>query len=55
MTTAAKVPDLTWYIQGHTFTFNMIVLDLLPYDAILVNLGVVWAKSRFIGLVSYLG
>ena len=35
MTTATMVPNLTWYIQGHTFTSDMIVLDLLPYDAIL--------------------
>jgi hypothetical protein len=35
MTAATQVKDLTWYIQGHTFTANMIVLDLLPYDAIL--------------------
>jgi hypothetical protein len=35
MTAAQQVPDLTWYIQGHTFTYSMIVLDLLPYDSIL--------------------
>lgn len=35
MTAAAMVPQLTWYIQGHTFEADMIVLDLLPYDAIL--------------------
>ena len=35
MATATMVPNLTWYIQGHTFTSDMIVLDLLPYDAIL--------------------
>jgi hypothetical protein len=35
MTATIKVPNLTWYIQGHTFTSDMIVLDLLPYDAIL--------------------
>jgi hypothetical protein len=35
MTTARKVQNLSWYIQGHTFTSDMIVLDLLPYDAIL--------------------
>jgi len=43
MTATTKVPDLTWYIQGHTFTFSMIVLDLLPYDAIL---GYDWLVSN---------
>jgi len=43
MTTATMVPNLTWYIQGHTFTSDMIVLDLLPYDAIL---GYDWLESH---------
>lgn len=42
MTTAEKVKDLQWYIQGHAFTTDMIVLDLLPYDAIL---GFDWLKT----------
>lgn len=35
MSTNQQVKGLQWYIQGHTFTTDMIVLDLLPYDAIL--------------------
>lgn len=35
MTTAKRVSNLSWLIQGHTFHTDMIVLDLLPYDAIL--------------------
>ena len=35
MTTTKKVKQLKWYIQGHTFQIDMIVLDSLPYDAIL--------------------
>jgi len=35
MTATKMVKDLKWYIQGHTFQTDMIVLDLLPYDAIL--------------------
>ena len=35
MTATKMVKDLKWYIQGHTFQIDMIVLDLLPYDAIL--------------------
>ena len=42
MTTAEKVKNLQWYIQGHAFTTDMIVLDLLPYDAIL---GFDWLKT----------
>jgi hypothetical protein len=34
MSTTAKVPNLIWYIQGHTFAIDMIVLDILPYDPI---------------------
>ena len=43
MTVAIKVPNLTWYIQGHTFTSDLIVLDMLPYDAIL---GFDWLESH---------
>jgi len=35
MSTTHQVKDLQWYIQGSTFTKDMIVLDKLPYDAIL--------------------
>jgi len=35
MSTAHQVKDLQWYIQGKTFTEHMIVMDKLPYDAIL--------------------
>jgi hypothetical protein len=42
MTTTKQVKGLDWYIQGHTFTTDMIVLDLLPYDAIL---GFDWLKA----------
>ena len=35
LTTARKVPNLQWFIQGHTFSHDMIVLDMLFYDAIL--------------------
>jgi len=35
MSTTELVRDLQWYIQGHSFTKDMIVLDQLPYDAIL--------------------
>lgn len=34
MTTSQQVKNLTWYIQGHSFSKDMIVLDTLPYDAI---------------------
>jgi hypothetical protein len=36
MSSTNQVKSLEWYIQGHTFTKDMIVLDQLPYDAILV-------------------
>jgi hypothetical protein len=35
MSTTHQVKDLQWYIQGQTFTKDMIILDKLPYDAIL--------------------
>jgi len=35
VTTTKQVEGIQWYIQGHTFTTDMIVLDFLPYDAIL--------------------
>lgn len=42
MTTTQQVKGLEWYIQGQTFNTDVIVLDLLPYDAIL---GYDWLKS----------
>ena len=41
--TTRKVPNLQWFIQGHTFQHDMIVLDMLPYDAIL---GYDWLKAN---------
>lgn len=41
MTTTKQVKRLEWYIQGHTFCTDMMVLDLLSYDAIL---GFDWLK-----------
>jgi hypothetical protein len=35
MHTNRMVKDLEWYLQGHTFVTDMIVLDKLPYDGIL--------------------
>jgi hypothetical protein len=35
LTTSEKVLNLQWYIQGHTLSSDMIVLDMAPYDAIL--------------------
>lgn len=35
MSTNQMVQGLQWYLQGQTFTTDMIVLDCLPYDAIL--------------------
>lgn len=43
MTTTKKVANLQWLMQGHTFYTDMIVLDLLPYDAIL---GYDWLESN---------
>ena len=43
MTTTRKVSQLTWLLQGHTFHTDMIVLDLLPYDAIL---GYDWLQAH---------
>jgi hypothetical protein len=43
MTTIKKVANLSWLIQGHTFHTNMIVLDRLPYDAIL---GYDWLQTN---------
>lgn len=37
------VPDLEWWIQGHSFTSSMRVLDLEAYDAIL---GYDWLKAQ---------
>jgi len=41
MTTRSKVSNLQWLSEGYTFNTDMIVLDLLPYDAIL---GYDWLK-----------
>jgi hypothetical protein len=43
MAATQQVKGLEWYIQGHTFHTDMIVLDLLPYDAIL---GFNWLKTN---------
>lgn len=42
MNTNRQVKNLPWYIQGHSFSTDMIVLDMLPYDAIL---GYDWLKQ----------
>jgi len=42
MSTTKQVKNLDWYIQGHTFTTDMIVLDQLPYDVVL---GYDWLKT----------
>jgi len=42
MKTTRQVENLQWYIQGHSFSTDMIVLDMLPYDAIL---GHDWLKA----------
>jgi len=43
LTALAKVQNLEWYIQGHTLSSDMIVLDMAPYDAIL---GFDWLKQH---------
>lgn len=43
MQTTEQVKNLPWYIQGHTFVTDMIVLNKLPYDAIL---GYDWLKAN---------
>ena len=43
MTTRSKVSNLQWLSEGYTFNTDMIVLDLLPYDAIL---GYDWLKAN---------
>lgn len=43
LTTSEKVTNLQWYIQGHTLSSDMIVLDIGPYDAIL---GFDWLKNN---------
>jgi len=43
LTTATQVPNLQWYIQGHTLSSDMTVLDMAPYDAIL---GYDWLKQH---------
>jgi len=42
-TTSKMVPSLHWYIQGHTLSSDMLVLDMGPYDAIL---GFDWLKQN---------
>lgn len=42
LTTTSMVQNLQWYIQGHTLSGDMIVLDMAPYDAIL---GFDWLKK----------
>lgn len=37
------MPNLTWWIQGHTFQIDMGVIDLNVYDAIL---GYDWLQPR---------
>ena len=34
ITTNSMVQNLQWYIQGHTLSADMVVLDMAPYDAI---------------------
>jgi len=41
ITTNSMVQNLQWYIQGHTLSADMVVLDMAPYDAIL---GFDWLK-----------
>jgi len=41
--TTRKVHNLQWFIHGHTFQHDMIVLDMLPYDAIR---GYDWLKEN---------
>jgi len=43
LATTRQVKGLQWYIQGHTFITDLIVLDLLPYDTIL---GYDWLKEN---------
>lgn len=43
MVTKSVVKDMSWWIQGHTITANMRVLDLNAFDAIL---GYDWLKSH---------
>lgn len=40
---ASYVPELEWWIQGHSFTSSMRVLELEAYDAIL---GFDWLKAH---------
>lgn len=41
--TTRKVLNLQWFTQSHTFQHDIIVLDMLPYDAIL---GYDWLKAN---------
>jgi hypothetical protein len=43
LTATTSVSKLQWYIQGHTLTSDMIVLDMGPYDAIL---GYDWLREN---------
>lgn len=38
----SEVPNLSWWVQGHTFEYNMKVLPLGGYDAIL---GMDWLEQ----------
>lgn len=40
--TTQQVKGLSWYSQGHSFSTDMIVLDMIPYDAIL---GYDWLRT----------
>lgn len=33
--TTARITNLQWFIQGHTLSSDMLVMDMAPYDAIL--------------------
>lgn len=43
LVTDRMIPNMKWYIQGHTLCNDMLVLDIGPYDAIL---GFDWLKQN---------
>jgi len=43
LSTSTMVKNLQWFIQGETLSSDMIVLDMVPYDAIL---GYDWLESN---------
>jgi hypothetical protein len=43
LTTSSMVPNLQCYCQGKSFSTNMVVLDMQPYDAII---GCDWLKTH---------